>query len=416
MAQSDAPKKPLTAADIKEIEDVLAAERISVFFQPVVSVRAKGILGFEAFSRSVTGEGVRLDAQDLFGQAWDPELRLKLCRLCRRKALEAFRPIFERHQQMQLFLNTDGGAIHAASQPGHLEAISQAMNIPGKRIVIELERPFLNTPEVARFVSFYRERGFKLSIDTSGGMDLPTEEIFALRPDYIKIDRLLFTDVEGQEFKRDMVQAMCRLAERLGCVIVGKNVETEDEAIRLLEWGVNHQQGFYYTKDKDSTEKDPIRAFQQKVEEVNRRYRERAQTEVAAKRKRYEDFHKVLKKVAYKLADSPEADFTAACERLANQEEPLLAAYVLSDEGVQVTPMCFKRSLVAETPLLGPERGRGTDHGIREDVLHLKSGFDKYVTQPGVSPHARVAACTISARFYNAEGSPYILCLEFVCQ
>jgi len=415
MTDSDTAKAPLTAADVAEIESVLAAERISVFFQPVVSVRAKGILGFEAFSRSTTGEGARLDAQDLFGKAWDPELRLKLCRLCRRKALEAFRPISERHQQMQIFLNTDGGAVHASPKPGYLEGISQAMNIPGKRIVIELERPYLNTPEVARFVTYYRERGFKLSIDTGGGMDLPAEEIFALRPDFIKIDRRLFTDVDGQEFKRDMVQAMCRLAERLGCVIVGKNVETEDEAIRLLEWGVNHQQGYYYTKDKDSTEKDPIRAFQQKVEEINRRYRERAQAEVAAKRKRYEDFHKVLKKVAYKLADTPEADFTAACERLVSQEEPLLAAYVLTDDGVQLTPLCFKRSLVPDAPLLGPERGRGTDHGIREDVLHLKSGFDKYVSPPAVSPHARVPVCTISARFYNTEGSPYILCLEFVC-
>jgi EAL domain-containing protein (putative c-di-GMP-specific phosphodiesterase class I) len=415
MAQCDTPKKPLTADDVKEIEGVIAAERISVFFQPVVSVRAKSILGFEAFSRSVSSEGARLDAQDLFGQAWNPDLRLKLCRLCRRKALEAFRPIFERHQQMQIFLNTDGGAVHTAAKPGHLEAISQALNIPGRRIIIELERPFLNTPEVARFVTFYRERGYKLSIDTAGGMDLPIEEIFALKPDFIKIDRQFFTDVEGQEFKRDMVLSVCRMAERLGSTIVGKNVETEDEAIRLLEWGVNHQQGFCYTKDKDSTEKDPIRAFQQKVEDINRRYRERAQAGVCAKRKMYEDFHKVLKKVAYKLADSPEPDFAGACDRLANQEEPLLCAYVLSDDGVQVTPMCFKRSLVPDTPLLGPERGRGSDHGIREDVLHLKSGFDKFVSQPAVSPHARVPVSTISARFYNSEGSPYILCLDFVC-
>ncbi|OIO04620.1 MAG: hypothetical protein AUJ49_02460 [Desulfovibrionaceae bacterium CG1_02_65_16] len=415
MPQAASPQAPKPALNQKDINTVLTDESISVFFQPVVSVRSKTILGFEAFSRSVSEDGARLDAHDLFGNGWDAETRLKLCRLCRRKALESFRPIFERHQQMLLFLNTDGGSLAAATKFGQLSALSEAMRIPGRRILIELERPYLNSPAVARFVSFYRERGFGLSVDLCGGMGVPAEELFALKPDFIKFDRPLFTDVDGQEFKRDMVQSLCRLAERLGCTVIAKNVETEDEAIRLLEWGVIHQQGFCYTKDKNSAEHDPIRAFQQKVEDINRRYRERAHANVAERRKRYEDFHKVLKKVAYKLGDSPAMDFAAVCERMAASEETLACAYVLSDDGVQITPRCFKRGLVADTPLLGPERGRGTDYGIRDDVLHLKSGFDKYVLPEHISPHAKVRVSSISARFYNAEGSPYIVCLEYLC-
>ncbi|GAB6126749.1 EAL domain-containing protein [Humidesulfovibrio idahonensis] len=411
-ATAQDPKAPLGK---KDIEGVLASESISVFFQPVVSVRAKGILGFEAFSRSISEDGARLDAHDLFGQSWDPETRLKLCRLCRRKALEAFRPIFERHQQMLLFLNTDGGALSAATKTGHLDAMSQALGIPPKRIVIELERPYLTSPHVARFIAYYRERGFGLSIDLCGGMGVPAEELFAFKPDFIKFDRPLFTDVDGQEFKRDMVQSLCRLGERLGCAVMAKNVESEEEAIRLLEWGINHQQGFCYTKDKDSAETDPIRAFQQKVEDINRHYRERAHANVAERRKRYEDFHKVLKKVAYKMADSPAMDFAPLCERMVAAEESLVCAYVLTDDGVQITPLCFKRTLVGDSPLLGAERGRGTDHGIREDVLHLKSGFDKYVLPERISIYAKVKVSTISARFYNSEGSPYILCLEYLC-
>lgn len=406
----------LSALDKQGIQAVLTSENISVFFQPVVSVRGRSILGFEAFSRSVSGSGARLDAHDLFGRNWDPETRLTLCRLCRRKALEAFRPIFKQHPQMLLFLNTDGGGLSATSKNGHLEAVSQALNIPGKRVVVELERPYLDSPDVSRFVLYYRERGFGLSVDLCGGMGLPAEELFALKPDFIKFDRPLFTDVEGQEFKRDMVLSMSRLANRLGSTLIAKNVETEDEALRLLEWGVNHQQGYFYTKDKDSTERDPIRAFQQKVEEINRRYRENAQAGVAAKRKRYEDFHKVLKKVAYKMADSRELDFSPACERVVAAEEALVCAYVLTDDGVQITPRAFKRSLEADSPLLGPDRGRGTDYGIREDVLHLKSGFDKYVLPVQISPYVKLMVSAISARFYNAEGAPYILCLEFLSQ
>lgn len=406
----------LPATDDTAIQAVLASECISVFFQPVVSVRSKSILGFEAFSRSVSGEGARLDARDLFGQKWDAGTRLSLCRLCRRKALEAFRPIFQKHPQMLLLLNTDGGGLAAAQKNGHLEAVSQALNIPGKRIVIELERPYLSAPEVTRFVTFYRERGFGLSVDLCGGMGVPAEELFALKPDFIKFDRPLYTDVAGQEYKRDMVQSMNRLAERLGSTLIAKNVETEDEALLLLDWGINHQQGYFYTKDKDSAERDPIRAFQQKVEDINRRYRENAQAGVAAKRKRYADFHAVLKKVAYKMADSREMDFSAACERVVAAEESLACAYVLSDDGMQITPRAFKRSLAVDSPLLGADRGRGTDHGIREDVLHLKSGFDKYVLPVKISPFVKLLVSTISARFYNAEGSPFILCVEFLSE
>jgi EAL domain-containing protein (putative c-di-GMP-specific phosphodiesterase class I) len=407
------PRQPVAGADI---EKVLADEKIAVFFQPVVSVRGKAILGFEAFSRSIDGEGARLDSQDLFAQPWDAAVRLRLCRLCRRKALEAFRPIAERHPQMMLFLNVDAVGVAAAEELGHLAAICEAMGLAGRRVIIEMERPGLNSQAVYRFVQFYRERGFKLSIDAMDGLSAPTEEIFSLKPDYIKLDRPSYTDVEGKEFKRDMVTGLCRMADRLGSVVVAKNVETEDEATRLLEWGVNIQQGYCYTKDKDCQEKDPIRAFLIKVEEINRRFRERAHSEVAGKRKRFEDFHKVLRKVAGKLGESILHDFPALAERFANAEESLLCVYVLDDNGVQITPRAFKKSLVAETPMLGPERGRGEDMSLREDVLHLKSGFEKYVSAPFVSIHARVPACTISARFYNRENVPCILCLEFLTE
>jgi len=397
-----------------DIEKVLADEKIAVFFQPVVSVRGKAILGFEAFSRSIGGEGARLDSHDLFAQPWDAGVRLRLCRLCRRKALEAFRPIAERHPQMLIFLNVDAIGVAAAEKPGHLAAICEAMALAGRRVIIELERPGLNSQEVYRFVQFYRERGFKLSIDAMDGLSAPTEEFFSLKPDYIKLDRASYTDVEGKEFKREMVTSLCRLAERLGSVVVAKNVENEEEATRLLEWGVNIQQGYCYTKDKDCQEKDPIRAFLIKVEEINRRFRERAQAEVSAKRKRFEDFHKILRKVSGKLGESNLHEFPALAERYANTEESLLCVYVLNENGVQITPRAFKKSLVAETPMLGPERGKGEDMSIREDVLHLKSGFDKYVSQPFISIHARVPARTLSARFYNREDVPCILCLEFL--
>ncbi len=410
------PEQPKPATACIDIEKLLADEKIAVFFQPVVSVRGKAILGFEAFSRSLGGEGARVDSLDLFAQPWDASVRLRLCRLCRRKALEAFRPIAERHPQMMVFLNVDAVGVAAAEKPGHLSAICEAMGLAGRRVIIELERPGLNSPEIFRFVQFYRERGFKLSIDAMDGLSAPTEEFFTLKPDYIKIDRAAYTDVEGKEFKRDMVTGLCRLAERIGSVVVAKNVESEEEATRLLEWGVNIQQGYCYTKDKDCQEKDPIRAFLIKVEEINRRYRERAQAEVAGKRKRFEDFHKTLRKVAGKLGESIIHDFPALAERYVNAEESLLCVYVLDDHGVQITPRAFKKSLVAEAPMLGPERGKGEDMSIRDDVLHLKSGFDKYVSQPFISIHARVPACTISARFYNRENVPLILCLEFLSE
>ncbi len=405
---------PSPAASAAAIEKVLADESIAIFFQPVVSVRGKAILGLEAFSRSIGGEGVRLDAHDLFAQPWDPATRLRLCRLCRRKALEAFRPIAEHHQQMTIFLNVDAVGVAAAEKPGHLAAICETMGLAGRRVVIELERSGLNSPEIVRFVQFYREHGFKLSIDAMDGLSAPTEQIFALRPDYIKIDRVAYTDVTGQEFKRDMVAALCQLAERIGSVVVAKNVESEEEAVRLLEWGVNLQQGYCYTKDKDCQEKDPIRAFLIKVEGINRRFRERSQAKVALRRTRFEDFHKTLRKVLGKMGESIAQDFSAVAERFANAEESLLCVYVLDDHGVQLTPRAFKRSLVAETPLLGLGRGRGEDMSIREDMLHLKSGCDKFVSPPFISVHAHVSACTISARFYSRENVPCILCLEFL--
>ena len=66
-----------------------------------------------------------------------------------------------------------------------------------------------------------------------------------LRPDIIKLDRGLITDIHLDPARYSLVTAMVTCAASLGMTVVSEGVETADELAALTGASVRHAQGFH---------------------------------------------------------------------------------------------------------------------------------------------------------------------------
>ena len=93
-------------ACVMGLVDRIIDSGVQAFFQPILSVRARSLVGYEALARAVdpdTGEAV--PPAVLFRKAAEEGCILELDRACRMASLKAFSPLCERNPSILLFLN-----------------------------------------------------------------------------------------------------------------------------------------------------------------------------------------------------------------------------------------------------------------------------------------------------------------------
>ena len=90
-----------------------------------------------------------------------------------------------------------------------------------------------------------RDRGALIALDDTGAGYQGLQQVAALRPDWVKVDRAVVTDASGDEVRRASLQMFSRVARRVGAVTVAEGVESAADLEVLNEVGIELAQGFY---------------------------------------------------------------------------------------------------------------------------------------------------------------------------
>ncbi len=407
--------KPNETCTKELLDSILETGKVQAFFQPVVSIQEKSILGFESFARGIAGDEQEVvKACVLFDSNIDVDTQLKIDRLCRNTALKQFQSIYQAHKNVLLFLNINVTALQSETvEESFLLDMIKGYGYDPRHIVIEVEEDKISENSSLELLKFHKEHGFKFSIDNVGSSGLGLDKMFLLKPDFIKVSRDLFMDIKEKPYKAAMLETLKKAAEELGCALVGKGVEVEEEAFILLEADITHQQGFFYTKTKgDDSDKSPLEIFQEKITHVHNRYRERIAQSITNKKEMFESYNKLSSKIMFKLEGATAKEFPELMKRICTNIKELTGMFILDSTGQQLATRMTKVSTPDGKTVL-KETSRNTNHSIKDYVLYLEMGFEKFVTPPFVSPLTKNRHTIISRRFFNNEGGAYIICVEF---
>jgi EAL domain-containing protein (putative c-di-GMP-specific phosphodiesterase class I) len=94
----------------------------------------------------------------------------------------------------------------------------------------------------------YRRNGFRIALDDFGTGYSGLSRLADLKPDIIKLDRVLIQDCDINKTRLTIVASMIALAAELGIKVVAEGAERIGEVDALRSVGVRFIQGFYFSR------------------------------------------------------------------------------------------------------------------------------------------------------------------------
>jgi diguanylate cyclase (GGDEF)-like protein len=252
----DAPMRQRVADD-SQLEDDLrrAIERgeLVPYYQPIVNIATRQIVGFEALARwnrrdgsvTVAGDFIDFAEQHGFIQAIDTLVFRAVC--AHSKA------IFDLFPTAQIAVNISAAELPGTGIGDMIEPLIRQYDLPSDRLKLEItETAMMTSSEAARrTIERLRTLGIEFVLDDFGTGYSSLAYLQRLPIAGIKIDRSfvqpLLTDPKAVEIIRSIVV----LARSFDLSTTAEGVESVEHFDLLASLGVDHAQGFFFSPALD---------------------------------------------------------------------------------------------------------------------------------------------------------------------
>ena len=214
--------------------ELLETRGVTPYFQPIVHVQERSVLGVELLSRGeISGRFV--EPAELFEIAAFVGRERELSELCRDRGAEV---VQAGSLVRKLFVNAHPAELERGERL--LESLSALSRVlTGSQVVVEIHEASVNDRgEVRELHAALRNIGIQLAFDDFGTGRSRLLEIADAPPDYLKFDGqwVRGLDVAG-EGRRRLVGSLVRMTTEMGVVPIAEGVETEDELEACIDAG-----------------------------------------------------------------------------------------------------------------------------------------------------------------------------------
>lgn len=230
----------------RRVQAVLAGCSITTAMQPIYDLDSGLVVGVEALSRFPDDPSIPPDAwfSDAHRTGDGLALELLAVRLALGRAICLPDVVY-------LSVNVSPSTL---AHPQLLETILNSPIDPS-RVVIELTEHAVvaDYPMLDIAIQPLRRHRVRLAVDDACAGYSSLRHVVDLRPDIVKIDRSLISDVDQDCGRRALIEATVHLARELGITVIGEGVETRAELAVLRELGVERGQGYLLGKPTENS-------------------------------------------------------------------------------------------------------------------------------------------------------------------
>lgn len=113
-----------------------------------------------------------------------------------------------------------------------------------ERVILEISERQRIGRDFAELLVRTRAGGFQIALDDVGARNANLAEIAALRPEWLKVDRVLVEQVHTSQVKQDLIAAIVEFGRKQGSRVLAEGVELAAELDVLKELRIEYFQGF----------------------------------------------------------------------------------------------------------------------------------------------------------------------------
>ncbi len=223
------------AAAMTPLDSALASGDPQIVFQPMVDLSTGEVVGYEALSRFLHLPDRSVDAVFAQAQADGHGFELEVLAVQRALQLGAGRPA--------------GTVLSVNLSPSSLCHPELADRLPadlrGVQVEITEHERLVQLPRLPASLDELRRRGASIAVDDVGEGYAGLQSVMRIRPDRLKVDRSLVTDVHRRPDQAALLEAIVHFAARTGTTICAEGIEVEEELVVLADLDVGFGQGYF---------------------------------------------------------------------------------------------------------------------------------------------------------------------------
>ena len=397
-----------------DITEILARKSLAAYFQPVVSITEKRIIGLEGLIRGIdTGTGEIIPPLILFNAAESVGLQTELDRACRETVLDTFKSL--NRNDVLLFINLHSSILDTTAGSNHLLNTVRQFGIEEQNIVIEMnESEVRKTSLLKSFTDHYRKEGFMIALDDIGCGFSNMDRISLIKPDIVKIDMSMVRNICTNFYVKEVFGSLVNLSNKIGALVIAEGTETDNEAIITLELGANMIQGYCVSKPQKISELFSS-AIEDRVDCIAKKFRETEKQKLLQNREYYDRLNIIANEFIDNLAAVSVDYFDEILAGIADCNCMIECSYILDNDGIQVSDTVFScpGNNAGRNGLFAPAR-KGADHSLKSYYRYMKNaGINKYLTESYASLASGNLCVTFTGEFYDSNNTGYILCIDF---
>lgn len=248
-------KMERNAKQLTRIEQALrraiAAKEVEPYFQPIVDLASRRILGFEAVARWTDYEMGQIPPAIFIPIAEEGGFVGELSDCVLRKAAVAANHWPE---SCYLSFNLSPSQLVDQNTARQIDEILKQTRLQPARLEIELTESGLMTDPVsaAKIIDELRDGGMRVALDDFGVGQSSLSRLRDFAFDKLKIDQGFIASMLKDRPSEHIIRAILAMCNGLGIDVVAEGIEEEAQVTRLLDLGCATGQGFLFGKPRDA--------------------------------------------------------------------------------------------------------------------------------------------------------------------
>jgi diguanylate cyclase (GGDEF)-like protein len=239
---------------IREVDAALREERIEAYYQPVVRLDTRDIVGLEALCRMRLGDQI-ISAGDFQEAMKDVHVAKALTARMIKLVAADLRTWLDMGIPFQhVGVNVSSADMHGGSLDTMLAAAFEREGVPLKHVIIEVtETVYMGDGDrlVRKAVETLRGKGLRVALDDFGTGYASLTHLLTVPVDIIKIDKSFVNRLAPGNASMAIVEGLLQIARKLDIRVIAEGVETEEQAELLKAAGCILGQGYLFSRAVD---------------------------------------------------------------------------------------------------------------------------------------------------------------------
>jgi diguanylate cyclase (GGDEF)-like protein/PAS domain S-box-containing protein len=250
-----------------ELQRALTNHELRVYYQPIVQLSTRQIVGFEALVRWQHPQRGLIAPAEFIPVAEETGLIVLIDWWVLGEACSQILEWQNKYASGNPFTISVNVSSQQFAQPSLVEQIEKTLQSTGlsaESLKLEITESAIvhNTDSATAILSQLKALGIQLYIDDFGTGYSSLSYLHQFPIDVMKIDRSFVSSASDDTDRLEIARAISMLAHNLGMEVVAEGVETEEQAERIENLQCRYGQGYYFYRPLDSKAAEALIALQ----------------------------------------------------------------------------------------------------------------------------------------------------------